>query len=74
MIGYCKDCSEWLRDAPDAVAGTAGVIRRAECGNIESRHWLRVTAAWTSCEACRAAHLPSVTGYSDHTGAADARV
>lgn len=77
MIGHCKDCSEWLRDDAEAVAGTAGITRRAPCGNIESRNWLLMTSASTKCEAFRVAHMPAATGettsYSAHTGAADAR-
>lgn len=49
MIGRCKDCNKWLRHDAEAVAGTAGIIRRAPCGSIESQHWLRVTSASTTC-------------------------
>jgi hypothetical protein len=76
MIGRCKDCSEWLRKHVDAVAGTAGVIRRAPCGNIESRKWLLITSASTTCNAYRNWLRPATcetTGYTAHTGVADAR-
>jgi hypothetical protein len=75
--GRCKDCSEWLRDDAEAVVGTAGITRRAPCGNIESRQWMRVTSAATSCDAYRNWLRPAASGgpvsYSAHTGALDAQ-
>lgn len=77
MRGCCKDCDGWFKDGAEAVRGNGGITWRAPCANCESWQYPWTTVAVDGCGAFRVAHLPSATGettgYTAHTGAADAR-
>jgi hypothetical protein len=77
VIGYCKDCAGWLRDADDAAHGTAGLVIRARCAMWESKSFGCLVAAAHFCDAFRVMHNPAftgqTTGYAAHTGADEVR-
>ncbi len=77
MIGFCKDCDCWMRNADDALRGKAGVVTKARCGNWESSCFPSPVASSNFCDSFRVLHNPSATGkttgYAARTGAVEVR-